>query len=144
MPSLTYAELAEALKITPAMPTSWRAGSAGLASPAMMARLECPYPTRRLSARPALRTAPAHPPDNPVHSLLLQVARLEGELAGVREALGEARGRADAAEARSAGLSADLIAEKTTTAKVIAAMRPWLSRLRRWRRREPSPGGGGS
>ena len=77
MPSLTYAELAEALKITPAMPTSWRAGSAGLASPAMMARLECPYPTRRLSARPALRTAPAHPPDNPVHSLLLQVARLE-------------------------------------------------------------------
>jgi hypothetical protein len=56
-----------------------------------------------------------------VHSLLLQVARLEGELAGVREALGEARGRADAAEARSAGLSADLIAEKTTTAKVIAA-----------------------
>jgi hypothetical protein len=49
----------------------------------------------------------ASPPDNPVHA---EIARLERGLVGVREALGEARARADAAEARSVELSADLAA----------------------------------
>jgi hypothetical protein len=47
----------------------------------------------------------ASPPDNPVHA---EIARLErelagarGELVGVREALGEARARADAAAAEA-------------------------------------------
>jgi hypothetical protein len=50
---------------------------------------------------------PVRPPDslldNPVHA---QIARLEGELAGMREALAEARARAGAAEARLAAAEA--------------------------------------
>jgi hypothetical protein len=46
---------------------------------------------------------------------------LEGELVGVREALTEARARADAAEVRSTELSADLAAERANTAKAIEA-----------------------
>ena len=93
----------------------------------MTARPGCRFRKRRLSAGTAPRIAlradlpPPSPPDNQVHALQALVARLEGELGGVREALGEARARADAAEARSAELSADLAAERATTAKAIAA-----------------------
>ena len=53
----------------------------------------------RLSARTSPRRARGTaPPDNPVHA---QIARLEGEHAGIREALAEARARASAAEARA-------------------------------------------
>ncbi len=69
---------------------------------------------------------PDCPPDNPVHA---QIARLEselagtrGELVGVREALGEARARADTAEARSVELSADLAGERARTEKGIEAL----------------------
>ena len=73
------------------------------------------------------------PPDNPVHA---EIARLErdlagarGELVGVREALGEARARADAAEARSVELSADLAAERARTEKAFAAFSALADRL---------------
>ncbi len=71
-------------------------------------------------------------------------AHVLGELVGVREALGEARARADAAEARSAELSSDLAAERARTETSIAALsaladkldelvadqrRPWWRRL---------------
>ena len=70
----------------------------------------------------------ASPPDNPVHA---EIARLERELAGVREALGEARARADAdaAEARSVELSADLAAERARTEKAFAAFSALADRL---------------
>jgi len=50
-------------------------------------------------------------------------------LAGKAEALIEARARADAAETRSAELSADLAAERTKTEKAIAAFSALADRL---------------
>ena len=82
---------------------------------------------------------PVSPPDNPVHALLVQVARLEGELGGAGEALGEARARADAAEARSAELSADLAAERARTEKAFAAFSALADRLDVLIGRAPSP-----
>ena len=58
-----------------------------------------------------------------------QISRLEGELAGVREALGEARARATAAEARSGELAADLVAERARTEKTIAVFAALAERL---------------
>jgi len=100
MPSLTYAELAEALRITPASANKlarrrrWprlmgNDGKARVAVPEdALVRPDVPPPSPGDS-----------PPDNnPVH---VQIARLEGELAGVREAPTEARARAQAAEARA-------------------------------------------
>ena len=103
MPSLTYAELAEALRITPASANKlarrrrWprlmgNDGKARVAVPEdALVRPDVPPPSPEDSP-------PDVPLDNPVHA---QIARLEGELAGVREALTEARARAQAAEARA-------------------------------------------
>ena len=55
-------------------------------------------PSDDLSEGGAPDVRPDAVPDNPVHA---QIARLEGEFAGVREALTEARARARAAEARA-------------------------------------------
>jgi hypothetical protein len=54
---------------------------------------------------------------------------LEGELVGVREALCEARARAEAAEARSTELSADLTAERAKSEKAISAFSALADRL---------------
>jgi len=120
MPSLTYAELAEVLKITPASANKlarrrrWprlmgNDGKARVAIPEdALVRPDVPSPSPGGSP-PYIRWDV--PPDNPVHA---QIARLEGELAGVREALSEARARADAAEARAQGAetrSENLLAE---------------------------------
>jgi|SRR5271165_1863224 len=130
MPSLTYAELAEALKITPASANKLARRRRWPRVPGNDGKARVSVPEEALVRRdspPAspVDVPPVSPPDNPVHA---EIARLErelagarGELAGVREALGEARARADAAEARSAELSADLAAERATTAKAIAA-----------------------
>jgi hypothetical protein len=112
MPSLTYAELAQALKITPesanrlARRKHWprmrgNDGKTRVAVPEeTLDRQDSPpvSPTDRPPDNPQDR-----PPDNPVH---VQIARLEGELAGMREALTEARTRAGAAEARLAAAEA--------------------------------------
>lgn len=91
---------------------------------------------RRYDARQAPddlsdRCAPDVRPDavSPVHALQAQVARLEGELVGKNEALVEARARADAAEARSVELSADLLAERAKTEKAIVAFSALADRL---------------
>ena len=66
------------------------------------------------------------PPDNPVHA---QIARLEGELAGMREALAEARARAGAAEASAEGAQAQADAEAAKTAQAIRAFESLAERL---------------
>jgi hypothetical protein len=137
MPSLTYAELAEALRITPASANKlarrrrWPRipGNDGKARVSVPEDALVPRDVPTDSPPPSpLDVPPVGPPDNQVHELQALVARLErelagvhGELSGVREALDEARARAGAAEARSSELSADLAAARTATTKAIAA-----------------------
>jgi hypothetical protein len=64
-----------------------------------------------------------------VEALQAELAGARGELVGMREALTEARARADAADARSAELSADLAAERARTEKAIAALSDLAERL---------------
>ena len=125
--SLTYAELAEALGITPesANRLARRKRWARMKGNDGKTRVAVPEETLARPDNPPFSPgdsppdSPSHsPPDNnPVHA---QIARLEGELVGTREALTEARARADAAEARSAELSVDLAAERAKTEKAIA------------------------
>jgi hypothetical protein len=138
MPSLTYAELAEALRITPASANKlarrrrWprlmgNDGKARVTVPEdALVGPDAPPPSPGDSP---LDVPPVSPPDNRVHELQAQVARLEGELIGVREALGEARARATVAAARSAELGADLAAEKAKTDKAISAFAALAERL---------------
>jgi hypothetical protein len=130
MPSLTYAELAEALRITPASANKLarRRRWPRLMGNDGKARVAVPEDAL---VRPDVPTDVPRdvPPDNPVHLLQAQVARLEGELVGMREALAAARARATAAEARGAELSADLTAERAKTEKAIAAFAALAERL---------------
>jgi hypothetical protein len=142
MTSLTYAELAEVLRITPASANKlarrrrWprvpgNDGKARVSVPEdALVRRDDPRIAPRSAPRPIpLDVPPVSPPDNnQVHELQALVARLEselagarGELVGVREALDEARARAGAAEARSSELSADLATARTATTKAISA-----------------------
>jgi hypothetical protein len=134
MPSLTYAELAETLKITPASANKLARRRRWPRVPGNDGRARVSVPEEALVRRDrppdsAQDVPPVSPPDNPVHTLLVQVARLEGELGGAREALGEARARADAAEARSTELSADLAAERARSKKAITAFEAVAERL---------------
>jgi hypothetical protein len=90
--SLTYAELANALKITPES-------------------------ANRLVHRTCY---------NPVHA---QTARVESELAGMREALGEVRARPDAADASEEAAAARADAEAAKTAQAIRAFESLAERL---------------
>jgi hypothetical protein len=81
-------------------------------------------PGRKPADAGILKALAAH-----VEDLKTQLAGDRGELAGMREALIEARARADAADARSAELSSDLAAERATTAKAIAAFAALADRL---------------
>jgi hypothetical protein len=142
MPSLTYAELAEVLRITPASANKlarrrrWprvpgNDGKARVSVPedALVPRDNPPVRPPDGPPPSPLDVPPVSPPDNnQVHELQALVAKLErelagvsGELTGVREALDEARARAGAAEARSSELSTDLAAARTATTKAIAA-----------------------
>ena len=71
--------------------------------------------------------------DNPVHA---QIARLEGELAGMREALAETRARASlaetllaAAESRAAAADGTAVEEAAKTAQAIRAFESLAQRL---------------
>jgi hypothetical protein len=156
MPSLTYAELAEALRITPASANKlarrrrWPRvpGNDGKARVSVPEDALVPRDDPPVSPPPSpLDVPPVSPPDNPVHA---EIARLEcelagvrGELSGVREALDEARARAGAAEARSAELSADLAAARGRRRRRSQPLRLWLTDSTSWRLTEPSRGGGG-
>ena len=134
MPSLTYAELAEALKITPASANKLARRRRWPRVPGNDGKARVSVPEEALVRRDSPPDVPpVRPSDNPVHA---EIARLEseladarGELVGTREALTEARARADAAEARSAELSADLEAERARTEKAIAAFAGLAERL---------------
>ena len=64
-----------------------------------------------------------------VEALIAELATTRGELGGVREALGEARARADAADTRAAEISADLAAEKARAGRAIEAFAALADRL---------------
>ena len=82
------------------------------------------YETDQIDRRPD--GAPDVRPDNPVHA---QIARLEGELAGMREALAEARARASAAEASTEAAAARADDEAAKTAQAIRAFESLAERL---------------
>jgi hypothetical protein len=134
--SLTYAELAEALGITPesANRLARRKRWARMKGNDGKTRVAVPEETLVRPDNPPVSPGDSppdspsdSPPDNnPVHA---QIARLEGELVGTREALIEARARADAAEAQSAKLSVDLAAERAKTEKAIAEFAALFDRL---------------
>ena len=101
MPSLTYAEIAEALKITPESANRLARRKRWPRIKGNDGRTRVAVPEEALVRPDSPSVSPGDgppdsPPDNPVHA---QIARLEGELAGTREALAEARARAGAAEA---------------------------------------------
>ena len=64
-----------------------------------------------------------------VEALKAQLAGDRGELVGMREALAEARARADAADARSVELSSALAAEKARADRAIEAFASLADRL---------------
>ncbi len=132
--SLTYAELAEALRITPESAIRLARRKRWPRTKGNDGRVRLTVPEEAL-VRPdnPPDCPPVSPPDNPVHA---EIARLEselagarGELVGVREALGEARARAEAAEGRSVELSAGLAAERARTEKALAAFASLADRL---------------
>jgi hypothetical protein len=145
MPSLTYAELAEVLKITPASANKlarrrrWprvpgNDGKARVSVPDdALVRRDSPPDSPQDSPQDV---PPPSPPDNDIKALQARVEALQaelagarGELGGVREALAEARARADAADTRAAEISADLVAEKARTEKAIQAFADLADRL---------------
>ena len=117
MPSLTYAELADRLGITLASATKLarRKHWARAKGNDRLARVQVPDEARARAPDTAPPNTPAiappNAPDSPARTL---IARLEGELVGMREALAEARTRADAAEARADKNTADLTAHVET------------------------------
>jgi len=139
--SLTYAELAKALKITPesanrlARRKRWprvkgNDGRTRVAVPEDFCPPDSPgeglnSPGDGPPVSPGDKP-PDSPPDNPVHA---QIARLEGELAGMREALAEARARAGAAEASAEAAQARADAEAAKTAQAIRAFESLAERL---------------
>jgi hypothetical protein len=116
---MTYAEVADRLGVTP---EAARSRAKRLGSRRQMGNDGRALVLAALEPRPPGEppvTGPSPPgrkaADNAVHE---QIARLEGELAGMREALAEARGRAGAAEVHIETLKAQLTASE---ARVTAA-----------------------
>jgi hypothetical protein len=138
MPSLTYAELAKALKITPASANKLARRRFWPRTKGNDGRTRVAVPDEALVRPDGLADRPPvspqdSPPDNPAHAL---IARLEGELAGMREALADARGRAGTAEAHIESLRAQLSAaeiragtEAAKTTEAIAAFQSLAQRL---------------
>lgn len=145
--SLTYAELAAALKITPESANRLARRKRWPRAKGNDGRVRVTVPEEIFVRRDSSPDRPpdgpgdspqVSPPDNnPVHA---QIARLEGELAGVREALAEARVRAAAAEtqlerqqsdfaARAAQLVSEVAAERARTERAIEAFSGLADRL---------------
>jgi hypothetical protein len=97
---------------------------------------ESPNPVR--TPREPPREPPSEQGSNPqtikalqarVEDLIAELAGARGELGGVREALGEARARADAADTRAAEIAADLAVEKARAGRAIEAFAALADRL---------------
>jgi len=136
--SLTYAEMAEALKITPESANRLARRRRWPRVKGNDGRTRVAVPEEALVRPDSPQVSPTDSPpivpsDNHVH---MQIARLEGELVGTREALAEARARAGAAEARAE--AAETRMEKAVAAFAALAerldaladsRRPWWRRL---------------
>jgi hypothetical protein len=123
--SLTYAELAESLRITPESANRLARRKRWPRLKGNDGRVRVTVPEDALVRRDDPPDRPPYspddrPPDNQVHA---QIARLEGELVGVREALGEARARAEAAEARAEKQAIEFAARDAQHAAALAAER---------------------
>jgi hypothetical protein len=145
MRSLTYAELGELLKITPASANKLARRRRWPRVPGNDGKARVSVPEDALVRRdspPDIPTVspqdvpPPSPPDNDikalqarVEDLIAELAGARGELGGVREALCEARARADAADTRAAEISADLAAEKARAGRAIEAFAALADRL---------------
>jgi hypothetical protein len=144
--SLTYAEIAEALRITPesanrlARRKRWPRvkGNDGRTRVAVPEEALVRPDSPPVSPGDRPPNTPAAPSDNPVHAQIArldrelahaQIARMEGELAGMREALAEARARASAAEAQAESAEARAGEESAKTARAIAAFGQLAQRL---------------
>jgi hypothetical protein len=143
--SLTYAEIAEALRITPESANRLARRKRWPRVKGNDGRTRVTVPEEALVRPDSPRIPRLPPPDNPVHVQIArldrelahaQIARMEGELAGMREALVEARTRASAAEARVGAAearaeSAEARAgeERAKTAQAIAAFEQLAQRL---------------
>jgi hypothetical protein len=131
MPSLTYAEIAEALKITPESANRLARRKRWPRIKGNDGRTRVAVPEEALVRPDSPSVSPGDgppdsPPDNPVHA---QIARLEGELAGTREALAEARARAGAAEARADAAETRASEEAARTTQAISAFQSLAQRL---------------
>jgi hypothetical protein len=136
--SLTYAEIAEALRITPESANR-------LARRKRWPRVKGNDGRTRVAVPEEAFVRPDSPPVSPVHAQIArldrelahaQIARMEGELAGLREALAEARARTSAAEARASAAEARVEAaegraseESAKTTQAIAAFEALARRL---------------
>jgi hypothetical protein len=131
MPSLTYAELAEALKITPESANR-------LARRKRWPRVKGNDGRARVAVPDEALVRPVSPPDNPPDSPMDSppdsspdklIKALEAHVATLREQLAAAEARLAAADARDAQHVADLAAERAQTAKAIAAFSTLADRL---------------
>jgi hypothetical protein len=137
--SLTYAEIAEALRITPESANRLARRKRWPRMKGNDGRTRVAVPEEAL-VRPDSPPAnpgdspPAASPDNPVHAQIArldrelahaQIARMEGELAGIREA----RARASAVGARAEAAEARASEESAKIAHAIAALEQLAQRL---------------
>jgi hypothetical protein len=123
MPTLTYAEIAEALKIAPASAYRLALRRRWPRTKGNDGKTRVDVPDEALT-RHCDSTSDSHSDSH------LTIARLEGELKGLREAMIEARARADAAESRAAeAISAfGTLAERLESIAAERA-RPWWRRI---------------
>jgi hypothetical protein len=135
MPSLTYAELGELLKIAPASANKlarrrrWprvpgNDGKARVSVPeeALVRRDNPPDSPPDVPPVSPQDSPPPSPPDNLIKAL-------EGHVTTLREQLAAADARLGAADAREAQYAADLAAERAQTAKAIEAFASLADRL---------------
>ena len=131
MPSLTYAELAKALGITPESTNRLARQKRWPRTKGNDGRTRVTAPEEALVRPDSPGDSPPAspgdcPPDNPVRA---QITRLEGELAGMREALAEARARAGAGEASAEAAQARADVEAAKTAQAIRAFESLAEQL---------------
>jgi hypothetical protein len=150
MPSLTYAELAELLKITPASANKLARRRRWPRVPGNDGKARVSVPEEALVRRDSPPDSPPDvpsvspqdvPPPSPPDNL---IKALEAHVTTLREQLAAADTRLAAADAREAQYVADLAAERAQTAKAIEAFvaiadkldqlaaeraRPWWRRL---------------
>jgi hypothetical protein len=135
MPSLTYAELAEALKITPASANKLARRRRWPRVPGNDGKARVSVPEDALVRRDSPPDSPPDvppvspqdsPPPSPQDNL---IKALEAHVMTLREQLSTTEARLGAADAREAQHIADLAAERARTEKAITAFADLANRL---------------